>query len=143
MTTTDPTQQVPPAEPVYMPVVAQPKPPGVMTWKVAPLIALVALVLGFGGGLVSHAAFPAPKGATGPTGPPGPSGVGTPIDLNNMGYCVSVSTMNNQTWDAFYVTNVSISAPTDTAGTLSCPSGQYVSLEPTLPSGGPSGYTPQ
>src|ERR1035437_342213 len=88
-----------------------------------------ALMLGFGGGLASHAAFPAPAGAAGPSGVVGRAGALRPaanIDLRKIGLCV---------WTEYafsgsvgYVNGVSIFPPTNNGGTLSCPYGTYVNL---------------
>jgi hypothetical protein len=108
-------------------------------------VAAVALLLGFVGGLASHAIFPPKQGASGAQGPvgqtgaTGPAGSAASVDLSKIGLCVNVTTADS---GVYYVSGVSIFAPTDNAGTLSCPFGQYVNLEPTLPNGQPSGYTP-
>ena len=116
------------------------------------LTAIIAIVLGFGGGLASRALFPAKQGKTGlqgiagKPGPPGnqgatgPAGSAANLDLSRFGYCVNIQYGNSGT--VSYVSSVEISDPIDNDGTLSCPSGTYTNLEPVLPNGNPSHYTP-
>lgn len=131
------------------PVMAQPTP---KPWGLLVATAIIALVLGFAGGIASHAIFPqkaGPAGAEGPQGKTGPqgeagqsgaAGAAASIDLSKIGFCFNVN--NNTSGTVSFVDGVSIFAPTDTNGTLSCSIGQYVTLQPTLPNGGPSNYTP-
>ena len=107
-------------------------------------VAIVAAALGGGvvGGLTTILVAPAqigPRGSAGdagPTGPTGPAGQATALNTNVLGYCVNVnyytytdSSGTSNTW----VSGVYISAPAKdpNSGTLSCPSGQFVSLTPT------------
>jgi hypothetical protein len=119
------------------------------------LTAVIAILLGFGGGLVSRAIFPAKQGKIGLQGiagkPGAPGKQGIPglagstgsvanIDLSKFGYCVNVQYGTSGT--VTYVSGVDISPPVDNDGALSCPSGTYTNLEPVLPNGNPSHYTP-
>ena len=121
-------------------------------WQLIALTAIIAIVLGFGGGLASRALFPAkqgkigPQGVAGKPGPPGnqgatgPAGSAANLDLSRFGYCVNIQYGTSNT--VTYVSSVGISDPIDNDGTLSCPSGTYTNLEPVLPDGNPSHYTP-
>ena len=125
-----------------------------MQWKLPAATAAIALAFGFGGGIASHAAFPAqrgPRGRPGATGATGATGSAANINLNKIGFCVDTSygsadvTLSDgvSTQNLFYVSNVNIYAPTDNQGTLSCGNGgNYFTLEPVLPNGQPSNYTP-
>ncbi len=104
-------------------------------WRWLAAFAVVGAVLGFAGGVTSHAIFPAKAGAQGPAGEAGPSGpagpAGTSTDLGNVGYCFNYTTFDNQTTNESYVNSVSLTAPVNTNGTLSCPNGTFVPLQPT------------
>jgi hypothetical protein len=105
--------------------------------------AIVGAALGFAGGLATHAIFPAkngvngqpgaqgPAGEAGPSGPQGPAGNNT--DLGTVGYCFNTSYFDNQTYGIDYIDNVSLTAPVNTNGVDSCPSGTFVPLQPTTP----------
>ena len=94
-------------------------------------VAGIAIVLGFVGGLVSHAIFPqkaGPQGKQGlagergPAGPAGPTGSAGSLDVANLGYCVDVTyyTDDTDTENFTWVSGVTLSAPTIQAGTQSC-----------------------
>lgn len=101
--------------------------------------AIVAVLLGFSGALVSHAIFPpaagkagavGAQGAVGQAGPSGPAGpAGSSTDLGTVGYCFNASYTSNS--GASWVSGVSLYAPTNTNGTLSCPTGTFVPLQPS------------
>ena len=102
------------------------------------IVGVLALLLGFAGGIVSHAIFPAKTGATGAAGKQGPAGEAGPagqtgppanINLSQLGYCVDVSYFNDTTDSFTWVSGVSIYAPTVTNGTQSCPSGTFTPIE--------------
>jgi hypothetical protein len=139
----DPTQEFqPPPEPQVQ-VVQQPRTKRVMEFGfAAACIGIVAaLVLGFAGGLASHALFPSKQGPAGTqgkegkqgpvgeAGPAGPAGNAANIDLSNIGYCVNVNYVYSGT--VTYVSGVSISSPILTNGTQSCPNGTFTPLQPT------------
>jgi hypothetical protein len=139
---TDPT--IPPTAAPYPPNYSPPTPKRVVQLGIPALIiaAVAVLVLGFVGGIVSHAAFPASKGATGPTGkqgpvgqagPTGPAGNAANLNLSNIGYCINVQ---YQFGSVSYVNSVDITAPVLTNGTQSCPNGTFTPLQPTTPSQG-------
>jgi hypothetical protein len=90
-------------------------------------VAGIAIVLGFVGGLASHAAFPAPAG---PTGPAGSSGA---VPTGNLGYCFNVSyfTDNAGTTSYTWVSGVTLVSPTLQSGTQSCPTGTFIPLTPS------------
>jgi len=102
---------------------------------------IAVLVLGFAGGLASHALFPAKQGPpglagkqgkqgpVGQAGPQGPAGDAANINLSNIGYCVNVNYVYGG--DVTYVSGVSISSPVLTDGTQSCPNGTFTPLQPT------------
>ena len=108
----------------------------------------VALVAGFGGGLASHAAFPAPRGLRGvvgvagdrgPEGPPGSTGQPGKmirLDLNRLGYCFNYNTQTSTDGTTTWVTGVYLNPPNEdkASGALSCPSGSFVSLTPFVTS---------
>lgn len=112
----------------------------------------IALVAGVIGGLVGQTIFPAkngargPHGDAGPMGPQGPAGSAATIqtlDTNKVGYCFDTSSTYDSNYPINIVTNVSLSPPTDTGGTLSCPSGTFVALTPNGPNGTPvANYNP-
>jgi hypothetical protein len=144
-----PSGWVPPSDAPYAyPAPAETRPPepphGDGGLKAGLIVAgvAIAIIAGFLGGVVSHAAFPAkqgPQGVHGPTGPvgsagpAGPAGTAGNVNTSNLGYCISTSTetLNNYTPPVFVVTGVSIYAPTITNGTQSCPTGSFESLSPT------------
>ena len=100
----DPTTQQQPTQAPYSPQPTQ-RPKRVMEFGIAALSIgiIAALVLGFAGGLASHALFPAqqgPAGASGKEGKQGPVGQAGPagapgdaanINLSTIGYCVNVN----------------------------------------------------
>jgi hypothetical protein len=98
------------------------------------MVILLALALGFVGGLASHVLFPAPQGPQGETGaagvpgkagaigPAGPAGPAANVDLSSLGVCVNVTYADS---GVSYVSGVSISAPVLTGGTQSCPNGTF------------------
>lgn len=113
-------------------------------WFFVIAAAVLAVVAGAAGAGLSQLAFPAqrgpagPAGATGATGPAGRNGTdGTvaSLDTNKLGYCFSSDYQysGNQSW----ISDVQLFAPTSNNGTLSCPSGQFISLTPTGPDGMP------
>ena len=134
------------AVPVQTPPVLHPRPRP--SWAVLIASAVIAVILGFGGGVASRAAFRAPavrgpkgapgaQGPVGETGPAGPPGTAANVSLSKIGFCLTVSTHSSST--GFYAVNgVYISPPTDKGGVLSCSSGRYITLEPTLPTGKPA-----
>lgn len=93
--------------------------------------ALLAVILGFLGGVVSHSLFPAPAGAQGKQGEPGRPGVPGPpgsaanVNLSTLGVCFQ----ENFDSTSSVVTSVSIYSPTITNGTQSCPSGTFVPVQ--------------
>jgi hypothetical protein len=104
-------------------------------------VAIVGAVLGFAGGITSHALFPAhngkpgaqgPVGQAGPAGPSGPAGSST--DLGTTGYCFNTSYFDNQTYGIDYINSVSLTSPVDVNGTQTCPSGTFVPLQPSTSS---------
>ena len=136
--TTEPTTgEVPAAAappPVYMP-----RPKRVIEFSVPMLIGTLAavIVLGFLGGLAAQALFPAKQGATGhtgkqgvagPAGPTGATGSAANINLSAEGVCYNVSYNNSGT--VSFVDGVSVYTPTVNGTTKSCPSGNFVPLEP-------------
>ena len=102
---------------------------------------IAVLVLGFAGGLASHALFPSKQGPAGAqgkegkqgpvgeAGPAGPAGNAANINLSTIGYCVNVD--NVYSGGVSYVQDVSLYAPTLTNGTQSCPTGTFTPLQPT------------
>jgi hypothetical protein len=108
---------------------------------------IAVLVLGFAGGLASHALFPSKQGpagaqgkegkqgAVGEAGPAGPAGNAANINLSSIGYCFGYNTFADTTDNYTWVTSVSLYAPTDTNGTQSCPSGTFTPLQPTTNNG--------
>lgn len=99
---------------------------------------IAVLVLGFAGGLASHAMFPSKQGPAGVEGKQGPAGEAGPqgaagdaanINLSNIGYCVNVDYVYSG--NVTYVSGVSISSPVLTNGTQSCPTGTFTPLQPT------------
>ena len=102
-------------------------------------VVAIAVVSGFLGGVVSHAAFPAkqgpqgvrgPAGQTGPAGSKGPAGPVGNVDTSTLGYCIDTSTetLNYFTPPVTVVTSVNVYAPTITNGTQSCPTGSFEPL---------------
>jgi hypothetical protein len=100
-------------------------------WGLVLVVSLLALVLGFVGGIAAHAVFPAEKGSPGLQGPPGKSVSAASLNLGAIGLCVSSDT-DTATGDLYYET---ISDPTDNDGSLSCSSGTFVNLDPLNPNG--------
>jgi hypothetical protein len=104
-------------------------------------VAVTALLLGFVGGMASHALFPAKAGAVGPqglvgqAGPAGrpglagPAGPAANIDTTKLGYCLNVtySSSGSTSW----VSGVSLQPPTIQSGTQSCPVGSFVPITAT------------
>ena len=134
MTDTTETQPTPTYAEHAMPPAVEPAPPraGLLGLSLAALsvVVLLALVLGFVGGLASHALFPAPQGPrgetgaagvpgkAGATGPAGPAGPAANVDLASLGVCVNVTYGDS---GVSYVSGVSISAPVITGGTQQPP----------------------
>jgi hypothetical protein len=101
------------------------------------MVGILAIVLGFVGGIASHAIFPQNQGPegkqgiagkAGATGPIGPTGPAANVDLSKLGVCVNVTYFTDNagfgtsyTW----VNGVSIYTPTSTNGTQSCPTGMF------------------
>jgi hypothetical protein len=139
-----------------MTVNPEPPPPPVVVkqavtpWKFLLGSLAIALVAGFAGGLVSHAAFPTPAGPRGATGAPGKqgppgaagaAGTASSVTLAKIGFCFTVSSESGAS--VYYVNGVTIAPPTDTNGVLSCRTGRYVTLQPELPTGSKAAtYTP-
>jgi hypothetical protein len=102
---------------------------------------IVVLVLGFAGGMVARAVFPAKqgeRGAVGKTGkqgpvgqagPIGPTGPAANVNLSALGLCFGYNTFNDTTTNYTWVTSVQLYTPTVTNGTQSCPSGSFVPLQ--------------
>jgi hypothetical protein len=141
---TDPTIPTPPTAAPYPPDFSPPAPKRVVQLGIPALIiaAVAVLVLGFVGGVVSHAVFPAQKGATGAagkqgqvgqTGPTGPAGNAANINLSNIGYCINFQYQYGGT--VSYISSADISPPVLTNGTQSCPNGTFTPLQPTTPPG--------
>lgn len=107
----------------------------------------IALTAGAAGAGLTQLAFTPEAGSVGPAGPTGLAGsigpVGAPgnnaasqrLDTNKVGYCFDYSYQYNS--DINWIDSVSLFAPTSNNGTLSCPSGSFISLTPTGPNGLP------
>lgn len=108
----------------------------IATWKLLAAAAVVALFAGGVGAVIATTLVSTDAGDRGPAGPAGPAGESAParvVDPNKLGYCVDVT--NNYGGNTAFVQYMSLYAPTSNNGTLSCSSGQFVSLTPTGPNG--------
>jgi len=76
-----------------------------------------------------------PSGPAGHVGPEGPSGSLQVVDTNKLGYCFQSSYQYND--EVSWIDSAYLVAPTNNGGTLSCPSGSFVSLTPVGPNGQP------
>ena len=132
--TSDTTGEIPIVQPT--PVIAPAPQRSLTTGWVIAIVAVVALVLGVAGGVLSHAMFPAAAGAKGATGAPGKAGAAGPVgptgsaanvDLSKLGVCVNV-TYNYS--GVSYVSGVDVSTPTETNGSAeSCPNGTFTPVQ--------------
>jgi hypothetical protein len=114
---------------------------GMSIRRIIAICAFVALLAGGIGALISAAAFPAHNGKAGSRGPTGPAGsaasvANVSVDTNKVGYCFTTNTGNDNLGNSF-ITSVDLFPPTDSNGALSCSVGQFVSLTPYSPQGGP------
>ena len=136
----EPTAVVPPVEPTSAtpPAAETPKESKGVRVGVGMLvgIAVAAVALGFLGGIVSHALFPAQAGAQGKqgkagepgkAGEQGPPGSAANINLAALGVCFVENTNPTGAW----VTSVYLSTPVITNGTQSCPQGTFVPVQGT------------
>jgi hypothetical protein len=132
-------------DPAGIPVITRPAPVAPPRWGLwLAGVAVVAVVLGLAGGVISHAMFPVhnghnghngaagPQGNAGEAGPAGPAGTpGADTNLSTIGYCFNTGYTNDPYSNYSYVSSVSLSAPTDVNGTQTCPNGSFVPLQPS------------
>lgn len=141
--TTEPTTGEVPAQPA--PIYMQ-RPKRIIQFSVPMLCAtiIVVLVLGFAGGMVARAVFPAKQGAIGHTGktgkqgpvgqagPIGPTGPAANVNLSALGLCFSTGSYSfADTTIPALLEYANLYTPTNTNGTQSCPSGSFVPLQQT------------
>jgi hypothetical protein len=107
-------------------------------------VAVVAIVLGFAGGVVSHAVFPASQGKmgvsgkqgpVGETGSQGPPGSAATVSTSNLGVCWN-TTYGSDGLGNDFVQSISMESPSLVSGTQSCPSGSFVGVTAQAPSNG-------
>jgi len=101
-------------------------------------IGFAAVLLGFLGGIASHALLPASAGAHGKQGQKGDKGnagqQGIPgsdavANLSALGVCYDVTYGKDNNADSTSVMGVYLSTPTVTNGTQSCQSGQFLPVQ--------------
>jgi hypothetical protein len=130
-TTEAPVATAPPAKKLHL-------------WRWLAGFTIVGAVLGFAGGLTSHALFPVHNGkngaagvpgAQGPAGEQGPKGpagaAGKSTDLGIVGYCLNVQYQNSPTLNISYVSSVALDSPVVVNSTQTCPNGSFVPLQPS------------